>query len=186
MENKEDMENAHHRWRMRFDGGSRGNPGKGGAGAAVWRDNSLVWQGFVFLGQNGVTNNVAEYTGLLLGLHALQQHLQQMEGREVEEEGKGGCEDGDHSNHRVVIEGDSQLVVRQLQGRYQVKSEALQTLHRKAMEQLQWLRRTDRTDRTIDVTLAHIDRAHNRVADQLANRAMDTTTSSPWTLEEFL
>jgi len=88
------------------------------------------------------TNNVAEYRALLRGLE--------------EAEALGA--------RRVQILSDSELVVRQLSGRYRVRSPALAALHRDALTRL---RKFDR------VSIMHVPRAENRGADALANRALD-------------
>lgn len=86
-------------WRLQVDGGSRGNPGPAGAGAVLF-DPAGEKKGEVsqYLGET--TNNVAEYQALLLGLKmALDLGVKNLE-----------------------IFADSQLVVQQLKGAYQVKT----------------------------------------------------------------
>lgn len=59
---------------------------------------------------------------------------------------------------------DSELLVRQIKGIYQVKNETLKDLHGRAKEliaQLDWFQ------------IGHALREHNRDADRLANDAMD-------------
>jgi ribonuclease HI len=90
------------------DGGSRGNPGPAGAGAYLTVDGQIVAQLSKFIGV--ATNNVAEYTGLLIGLEkALEMGYR-----------------------RVEVRMDSELIVKQMIGVYKVKNENLQTLFRKA------------------------------------------------------
>ena len=95
------------------DGGSRGNPGPA-ASAAVLIDpeGELLEEVGAYLGT--ATNNVAEWTALLLGLEAAQ---------------KRGI-------RRLRVRLDSELVVKQLRGEYRVKHAALQPLHRRAMQLL--------------------------------------------------
>lgn len=56
-----------------FDGGSRGNPGPGGSGAAIVRigedaiSHSLVWTGGASFARKTTTNNVAEFQRLIWG-----------------------------------------------------------------------------------------------------------------------
>ena len=95
------------------DGGSRGNPGPG-AGAFLITDtdgNTIKGKG-VFLGN--VTNNVAEYTGLLQALETA---------TELDAAG-------------IRIFSDSQLMVRQIKGEYKVKSQNLKALYAQCMELL--------------------------------------------------
>ncbi|MHB1016833.1 MAG: ribonuclease HI family protein [Coriobacteriia bacterium] len=92
-------------WTVNSDGGSRGNPGPGGAGIVV-RDPSgeIVARGGSYLGS--VTNNVAEYEGLLWGMRAARAL------------GAGS----------VLMRADSELVVKQMRGEYRVKNEGLKPL----------------------------------------------------------
>jgi len=65
---------------------------------------------------------------------------------------------------KLCIQSDSQLLVRQLNGVYRVKDEKLKRLHQKAQELLRRLRA---------YRIIHVAREHNRLADRLANRAID-------------
>lgn len=105
---------------LRFDGGSRGNPGPAGIGAVLEADDATpIWSIGRFIGR--ATNNVAEYTGLLIGLR---------QARKLEVE-----------NLRVL--GDSELVIKQLLGQYKVRNETLRPLWEEAMALLQSFRRTE-------------------------------------------
>lgn len=80
------------------DGGSRGNPGIAGAGFVLYKENKEeLFAGKKHLGQ--VTNNVAEYTALILGM------------QKAEELGAKS----------LTCFLDSELVVKQLNGQYKVK-----------------------------------------------------------------
>lgn len=70
---------------------------------------------------------------------------------------------------RLRVESDSQLLVRQLNGLYRVKNEKLKTLHQRA---LALLRRLEAW------RIIHIPRENNRLADRLANRAIDDVRKS--------
>ena len=53
---------------LRFDGGSRGNPGIAGSGAVIYdHTGKEVWHGYNYVGGTN-TNNQAEYDGLIVGL----------------------------------------------------------------------------------------------------------------------
>ncbi len=94
-----------------FDGCSKGNPGKAGAGAVLYSDNQELWSDSIFVG-NKETNNKAEYSGLILGMReAINRNIKD-----------------------IIIKGDSQLVVRHMLGRYKVKSENLIPLYNEAKE----------------------------------------------------
>lgn len=125
---------------LHFDGGSRGNPGPSGCGAVITTRDSMIWSGSQFLGST--TNNVAEYSGLLLGLQAA----------------------NSLGIKELTIQGDSNLVVQQVNGKWKVKNSNLQILHQKVISEL---KKIDKW------TLTYIPRAENSVADQLANDAMD-------------
>ena len=96
-------------WVLRCDGGARGNPGPGAAAFALFdpAGEEIEARG-EYLG--AVTNNVAEYRGLIGGLRAAAQH--------------------DVANLRVYM--DSELVVRQMTGEYRVKHAGLKLLHEQA------------------------------------------------------
>ncbi len=129
------------RVRVFTDGAARGNPGPAGAGAVILDGEGRVLARLGrFLGKQ--TNNVAEYQGLLLGLR----RARQLGAREVE------------------VRADSQLLIRQLQGKYAVKNEVLRRLHEEAIA---LLRSFDRSD------LLHIPREQNPLADEMSNRAID-------------
>jgi ribonuclease HI len=129
------------RVRVFSDGAARGNPGPAGAGAVILDGEGRVLARLGrFLGKQ--TNNVAEYQGLLLGLR----RARQLGAREVE------------------ARADSQLLIRQLQGKYAVKNEVLKRLHEEA---LALLRSFDRYQ------LVHVPREQNALADEMSNRAID-------------
>ncbi len=128
--------------RLFTDGASRGNPGQAGAGAVLFdaAGQELAARS-LYLGE--CTNNVAEYRALLLGLQtALEQ----------------GCV-------RLEIRLDSELIVRQLQGRYQVKNEGLKPLFQEVKSLLARLE---------SWAVAHVPREQNKRADQLANQGIDS------------
>ena len=100
-------------WKLQFDGGSRGNPGVGGAGAVLYKNNHEEWSKTFYLGDN-VTNNQAEYKGLIGGL----KHVSTL----------------DLPN--LLVEGDSNLVINQVSGTWRVKNDGLKILHDEVHEYL--------------------------------------------------
>ena len=97
------------RTRLFTDGAARGNPGPAGAGAVIISpEGHVVAKVGKYLGET--TNNVAEYTGLILGL----KRAKAMGLRELE------------------VLADSELLVKQLSGEYAVKAEHLAPLHAEA------------------------------------------------------
>jgi ribonuclease HI len=123
------------------DGGARGNPGPAGFGAVVHDSEGRVLAELSeFLGIQ--TNNFAEYSGLLAVLEfALTQG---------------------HPRLRVV--SDSELMVRQIQGAYKVKSPGLKPLYDEARKRIARLEAFE---------ISHALRHKNKDADRLANQAMD-------------
>ena len=123
------------------DGASRGNPGPSGAGVVLLDEKGeQIFELSRYL-DNG-TNNEAEYRALLRGLEAA----------------------ADLGVKRVEIFLDSELVVRQLNGRYKVRNPRLQSLFDQAMSRLQ---------RFDDYAIFHVGRELNQQADRLANEAID-------------
>ncbi|CAH0489596.1 unnamed protein product [Peronospora farinosa] len=135
-------------WTLRFDGACRRNPGPGGAGAALFDPSgAVVWTCSHFLPCRNETNNTAEYTALLVGV-------------------RGALH---HGVTRLVIEGDSHLVLSQVRGSFGCVNRKLRRLRnrvRSELRTLNWYR------------LKHIDRNANSHADRLANRALDRKRTS--------
>jgi ribonuclease HI len=139
---------ANSRWiYAHCDGGARGNPGPAGYGALVQDDSgAVIAELSEFLGMR--TNNYAEYSGLL---GCLQYAL-------------------DHNYGRLKVVSDSELMVKQIQGKYQVKSPDLKPLYDEAK------RRIAKLD---GFEIAHALRHKNKDADRLANDAMDRGMKRP-------
>lgn len=129
------------------DGGARGNPGPAGYGAMIQAaDGSVLAELSEFLGFK--TNNYAEYSGLL---GCLQYAL-------------------DQGHRRLKLVSDSELMVKQIQGKYQVKSPDLKPLYDEAK------RRIAKLD---GFEISHALRHKNKDADRLANEAMDRGMARP-------
>jgi ribonuclease HI len=95
---------------VHVDGGARGNPGPAAAACVISSpDGTVLGEHAQLLGT--VTNNVAEYRALLLGL----ERARELGAREVE------------------VVGDSELIAKQVRGIYKVKHEAMRPLHREAL-----------------------------------------------------
>jgi ribonuclease HI len=126
------------------DGASRGNPGLAAIGAVLYRvdDHKLVLVGQVSEAIGTATNNVAEYEAVIAGLTASLPFVPD----------------------EVILRADSQLLIRQLEGRYRVKNPKLQELFTKARKLLRALP---------SYRLEHVPREENVVADALANAALD-------------
>lgn len=128
-------------WQLFTDGASKGNPGRAGAGAVLFdAEGRELAARSLYLGR--CTNNAAEYRALILGLQSALDL---------------GCA-------RLDIRLDSELIVRQLQGRYKVKHEALKPLFNEVKTLLA---------KVGGWSIAHVPREQNKRADQLANRGID-------------
>ena len=126
---------------VQFDGGSRGNPGPAGIGVVLRAaDETPIFTLGRYIGV--CTNNVAEYMALIAGLQEAQ---------------KLGAK-------KIVVRGDSELIIKQLRGEYRVKHPDMKTLHQQATHLL---------ERFSQVTITHNLRHKNELADKLANLAMD-------------
>ena len=124
-----------------IDGGSRGNPGEAGIG--------VYFPGVVriaeYLGTG--TNNYAEYSALLTALRFAVFTR---------------CEE-------LQIYADSELVVKQIKGEYQVRNENIRLLYDAA---IRWIAQLPR------FSIEHVRRENNKEADKLANLAMNTRRNS--------
>ena len=133
------------RFRAAFDGGARGNPGPAAWGVAVLDPDGEYAEGVAgFLGE--ATNNVAEYHGLL---EALRLAIER------------GADD-------VELRSDSELIVRQILGRYRVRNAGLLPLYRQARAMITKLGR---------FRIIHVARNLNREADRLVNLALDRASA---------
>jgi ribonuclease HI len=126
---------------IEFDGGSRGNPGPAGIGVVLRAADgaTLVTLGR-FIGR--ATNNVAEYRALITGL------------QKAKELGA----------KKIVIRGDSELIIKQMRGEYRVKSPDMRPLYDEARHLYHQFD---------EARIEHNYRDKNTLADRLANLAMD-------------
>jgi len=128
------------------DGGSRGNPGPSGFGVVIYDESkNIIAKISHFIGVK--TNNEAEYSALNEALVWLKDNHQKL------------------NIDSVSFYSDSQLLVRQMQGKYKVKAPTIIPLYRLATSLLFELK--------LDYKFHEILRELNSVADELANQAMD-------------
>lgn len=131
-------------WQLHCDGASRGNPGLAATGYVLSGPKTV--KGGQFLGQ--ATNNQAEYQSLIDGLNkALELGVV-----------------------RLKAHMDSQLVVRQVNGGYKVKSVPLKPLYAKVLELKAKLEVFE---------LIYVPRALNTQADRAANKVLDAKIKEP-------
>lgn len=124
-----------------IDGASRGNPGPA-AYAVIFHapDGSKLCEFAKTIGRH--TSNIAEYYGLVAALDYA----------------------ASHGIRALRVRSDSELLVRQMQGRYKVKNAALKPLHERAQK----------LARALDYfAIEHVMREQNRDADALGNLALD-------------
>ena len=130
---------------IKTDGGARGNPGPAGAGVAIWDEQGrLILERGFFLGV--MTNNQAEYEGLLRGLEAA----------------------GELGADQVEVFCDSELLVKQINGEYRVKNAQLKKLYEKAVV-LQGQFKSVRVRHIRRCENADADRMANRAMDAEAD-----------------
>jgi ribonuclease HI len=126
---------------VNVDGGARGNPGPAAIGVVIRDPEGLI------IDEHGerigeATNNVAEYRALIRGI----QRAAELGATELE------------------LVGDSELVVRQVEGRYKVKKPGLKPLHAEAKQALS----------AFDTwSIRHVRREMNAEADRLVNEVLD-------------
>lgn len=126
------------------DGASRGNPGQASIGAVIYLQDGdeLVEVATVSEAIGVDTNNVAEYKAVIEGLKAV----------------------AEFEPDAVTLRADSQLLVRQLEGRYRVKAANLKPLFTEVSRLAASLG---------GLRVEHVRRELNAVADSLANAALD-------------
>ncbi|OGG48015.1 hypothetical protein A3D66_02985 [Candidatus Kaiserbacteria bacterium RIFCSPHIGHO2_02_FULL_50_9] len=134
------------------DGGARGNPGPAGIGVVIQDEaGDILKEISKFLGRQ--TNNWAEYEAVVLGLEALKKMFGVAKLKEMS----------------VEVKMDSELVARQLSGKYQIKEPTLFPqfikIHNLCVSAFP------------HIVFTHIRREQNKEADRLANRAMDGCTA---------
>jgi formyltetrahydrofolate-dependent phosphoribosylglycinamide formyltransferase len=123
------------------DGGSRGNPGPAAAGFILVEQNgTLIQSRALFLGE--ATNNVAEYTAIIKALEAARQI----------------------GAKKLTVFSDSELLVKQVNGEYKVKSGQIRPLFRQTVDLISEFE---------DCKVKHITRDKNKDADELVNQALN-------------
>ncbi|MGB2867515.1 MAG: ribonuclease HI family protein [Bacteroidota bacterium] len=125
------------------DGASRGNPGESGVGIILKDEHgNEISSTYGYIGK--ATNNVSEYRALLACLTLVE---------------KVAC---DH----LVVHSDSELMVRQLTGKYKVKDPTLKQYVARVRERLK--------NTSFKFEIIHVLREENSEADELANRGIDS------------
>jgi len=134
------------------DGGSRGNPGRAAVGVVFCNEKrQLIKKYFDYLGDN-LTNNEAEYKAVIFAL----KKFKSLFGKKLAK------------NSEIEIRSDSELLVKQLNGKYKVLDSKIQPLFLEI-----WNLRFDFQE----IKFKYIDRKKNAEADKLVNQALDEKNS---------
>lgn len=125
------------------DGGSRGNPGPAASAFVATVGDEVIYKESKYLGIE--TNNVAEYSAVLIALNWIKDT---------------------NPKEEVIVNLDSQLIERQINGLYKVKNERLQKLHTEVLTIL----------KSINSTIKFVwnYRTDNELADNLVNEELDS------------
>lgn len=130
------------------DGGSRGNPGKAAAGIVFCNEKGQSFKEYgEYLG-NGLTNNEAEYRAVIFAL----EKFKALFGKKIA------------LTSELEIKSDSELMVKQLSGKYKILDSKIQSLFLEA-----WNLKIDFKS----VKFTQISREKNKEADRLVNEALD-------------
>lgn len=129
------------------DGGSRGNPGPAASAFVATENNEVLYKESKYLGIE--TNNVAEYNAVLIALNWIKDT---------------------NPIDTVIINLDSQLIERQINGFYKVKNEKLKKLHNNVLIKL----------KSINTKIEFVwnYRTDNELADNLVNEELDRSAST--------
>ncbi|MBU4269497.1 ribonuclease HI family protein [Candidatus Dependentiae bacterium] len=134
-------------WAAFIDGASRNNPGPAGAGVFIKKDDVIFLKKGFFLGYK--TNNQAEYLALALALFFIKNEKS--------------------VNPNISIVSDSELLIKQMNGFYQIKNQELI----KIKNLIDYLLQNTKT------TFKHVLREQNKIADKLANEGIDKKHEIP-------
>ena len=108
----------------------------------IYKNGQEIWSNSYFVSDNS-TNNVAEYFGLIKGLkRAIKMNIT-----------------------RLIVKGDSQLIIKQMLGEYQVKSQNMLELYKIAKQMEKQFE---------SISYQHVYRKYNKRADQLSNDGIKT------------
>jgi ribonuclease HI len=130
------------------DGGSRGNPGPAGIGVYAASRGKVVFTISEAIGET--TNNVAEYTAVIRSLEVL-----------IEKK---------ISTQKLKYILDSELIVRQITGKYKVKLPHLKLLRQQVVDLVGKLKDNGQIEL---MTFTTVPREQNKEADKLVNEALD-------------
>ncbi len=131
---------------MYADGGARGNPGPAAIGVVIMRGSRAIGKYAESIGER--TNNEAEYEAVIFALKKLKHLFGKQKTRDLE----------------IEVKMDSELVARQLSGKYKITEERFYPLFIKI-----WNLKMDFGN----ITFQEIPREKNREADKLLNEELN-------------
>ena len=130
------------------DGGARGNPGPAAIGVYASSQGKEIFSLSETIGET--TNNVAEYMAVIRSLETInEKHLQ---------------------IHKLKYILDSELIVKQITGKYKVKQPHLQVLRQQIVNLVKDLKEKGQIEL---MTFINVPREENKKADKLVNEALD-------------
>ncbi|CAN5467670.1 hypothetical protein BH10BAC5_BH10BAC5_12150 [soil metagenome] len=132
------------------DATARGNPGHSGMGIVIMNaDDTIIAEHKEYIGI--ITNNQAEYSALIKSIELIKKL--------------------ELDFNKIEFYSDSELMVKQLTGKYKIKDEKLKILAAKFLTGIRSINK--------NYTLTHILRSSNKLADILANKATDEFLRRP-------
>ncbi|KAJ0390852.1 hypothetical protein P43SY_011081 [Pythium insidiosum] len=141
-------------WIVSFDGSAKPRRERASCGAVLWRTPGWeIVDAEAHCFEDGTVNE-AEYRGLLSALDLARRH----------------------AIRRLVVCGDSRLVIQQVRGEMECRSPSLQLLHAQAIVELGKFERVD---------LIHVARAYNAAADLITGKALQRGSGGRIPVEEF-
>jgi probable phosphoglycerate mutase len=139
---------------LQFDGGARNNPGICGIGYAIFMFDEIIYKDNAIV-SNYNTNNFAEYQALIYGLKKAI----------------------DLNITTIHVQGDSKIIIGQVEGWYKVKCEELKPLYNSVKELEKKFNK---------ITYEHIYRQYNKLTDSLVNEALNNYTGFGKNYKEIL
>ena len=134
---------------LEADGAYRGKDGGVASyGYLVKKDSETVREDYNILVEENVTNNYAEYMAVIKGLKWIKEADPQFE--------------------KIIIKSDSQLVVKQVNGEWNVNSDNLISLYKEVKDLIGYFEEKDKS-----VEIEHVGRENNVEADELSQLALE-------------
>lgn len=130
------------------DGGSRGNPGPAAAGFVADIGEQRIFESSRYLGIT--TNNIAEYSAVILATEWLIKYLEK------------------NKVDSVLFVLDSELVVKQLIGKYKVKHPEIKKVYMEVKKNIGKI--------PVSIDFSHVLRKDNKFADEIVNRELDSNS----------